>query len=73
MGRTRDAYIYRRAFDLAQAGTHSDFTSIISALLEEGYTEAAETLNTDLIQTDLNTICKRHSRGRDPSRRHIIK
>lgn len=64
MGREkRNEYVNRRAYELAMNGTHISAITIVSALVNEGYPEAADLLNTDLIRADLQNVCARHWKG----------
>lgn len=64
MGREkRNEYVNRRAYELAASGTHISAITIVSALVNEGYPEAADILNTDLIRADLQSVCARHWKG----------
>ena len=41
----REDYIYSRAYELAATGLHLEPITIVSALIKEGYPEAAEVLD----------------------------
>lgn len=57
---TREEYINRKAYSLAASGAHIDCITIVSALVDEGYPEAREFLDSDLIRSDLRRICRQH-------------
>ena len=59
----RSEYIYRRAYELAASGLHLEPITIISALIGEGYPEAAEILDGALVRDDLRQLCVRHWPG----------
>jgi hypothetical protein len=66
VGNERADDIYARAYVLASSGRHLDPRTIISALIEEGYPEAAELLESLLIHNDLRQVCRRHWPGARP-------
>jgi hypothetical protein len=53
----RADYIYSRAYELAASGLHLEPITIIAALVNEGYAEAAEILDSPLIRNDLQQVC----------------
>jgi hypothetical protein len=55
--------IYTRAYGLASSGCHVDPRTIISALKNEGYPEAADVLNSAQIRSDLRQVCRRNWAG----------
>lgn len=55
--------IYTRAYELASSGCHVDPRTIISALKDEGYSEAADVLNSAQIYNDLRQVCRRNWAG----------
>lgn len=64
MGQTkRIEYINQRAYDLAASGFHINPITVITALVQEGYPEAAELLNSAIIRADLRRVCVQHWRG----------
>ena len=63
MGDKRNDYIYTRAYELASSGCHVDSRTIISALKDEGYAEAADVLDRAQIRDDLRQVCRRHWPG----------
>jgi hypothetical protein len=61
--RDRDELIYRRAYELAASGFHINSITVVTALMQEGFSEAADLLNTELIRADIREVCSRHWRG----------
>ena len=61
--RKRSEYIYGRAYELAASGHHLEPLTIISALINEGFPEAAEILDSPLIRNDLREVCVRNWPG----------
>lgn len=59
----RSEYVSQRAYELAMSGTHISAITIVSALVNEGYPEAADILNADLIRADLQSVCVRYWKG----------
>ena len=59
----RKDYIYARAYGLASSGCHEDPRTIISALKDEGYPEAADVLDSAEIRNDLRRVCRRNWTG----------
>jgi hypothetical protein len=59
----REDYIYSRAYELAATGLHLEPITIISALIKEGYPEAAEILDNPLVRNDLRRVCARNWPG----------
>ena len=66
MADARHEYINARAYELAASGQHIDCITIVSALVAEGYPEASEILNSDLIRSDLRRVCAQHWQGVKP-------
>lgn len=64
----REAYICKRAYELASSGMHIEPITVISALVKEGYPEAADILKSDDIRGDLHVICAQSWKGAQPSR-----
>jgi hypothetical protein len=58
----REEYICQRAYELAETGQHIDCITIVTALVAEGFAEAPEVLNSDLIRADLRQVCAKHWR-----------
>lgn len=56
----RDANILFRAIELAESGYHIDCLTIESALVKEGFGEAAELLRNAHLRSGLRTICDKH-------------
>lgn len=56
----RDAKILFRAIELAESGYHIDCLTIESALVNEGYGEAAGLLRNVRLRSGLRTICDKH-------------
>jgi hypothetical protein len=56
----RDASILFRAIELAESGYHIDCITIESALIDEGYGEAATLLKNEALRRGLRTICDKH-------------
>ncbi|MCZ8545219.1 hypothetical protein OOJ09_13590 [Mesorhizobium qingshengii] len=52
----RTGHIYQRAHALAEGGAHNSPAEIVATLLDEGYPEAAELLNTRNIHADLRRV-----------------
>jgi hypothetical protein len=59
----REDYIYSRAYELAATGLHLEPITIVSALIKEGYPEAAEVLDNPLVRNDLRRVCARNWPG----------
>lgn len=64
---SRQDYIYKRAYELAASGFHINSITVVTALVQEGYPEAAELLNSRLSRSDLRDVCARHWQGVTPS------
>jgi hypothetical protein len=56
----RENQIYTRAYELAASGQHIDVITIVSALVQEGYDEAPDLLQGDIIRSDLRAVCRLH-------------
>jgi hypothetical protein len=56
----REEYICHRAYQLAETGLHIDCITIVSALIEEGFHDAPEVLNSNLIRADLRQVCAKY-------------
>jgi hypothetical protein len=54
--RARHEYVYRRAYELAASGSLNNSESIVLALVREGYPEARELLDSNIIRSDLQRI-----------------
>jgi hypothetical protein len=63
MGDKRKDDICIRAYELASSGCHVDPRTIVSALQDEGYSEAADVLNNAQICNDLRQVCRRNWAG----------
>jgi hypothetical protein len=64
--RQRENHVYKRAYELAASGLHISPITVVSALVKEGYPEAADLLNSDIVRADLRQVCARHWRGAAP-------
>lgn len=65
--RQRQDHIYKRAYELAASGVHINPITIVSSLVNEGYPEAADLLNSDLVRSDLRDVCTRRWKGVGPA------
>lgn len=61
--RMSEELIYQRAYELAMSGFHINSITVVTALVQEGFPEAAELLNSELARSDLRDVCARHWRG----------
>lgn len=59
----RTEYIYSRAYELAASGHHLEPITIISTIINEGYPEAEQILDSPLIRDDLRAVCVRNWPG----------
>jgi hypothetical protein len=51
-------HVYDRAHTLAESGFHQTPAEIVAVLVEEGYPEATELLNSENIRADLSRTCE---------------
>lgn len=58
--RKRETYVSNRARELAASGVHLSTTTIISALVEEGYREAQDLLGDPIVRDYLDKMCAAH-------------
>lgn len=61
--RKREELIYQRAYELAMSGFHINSITVVTALVQEGFPEAADLLNSEIARADLRDVCARHWRG----------
>jgi hypothetical protein len=62
-GLQREAYICKRAYELAASGFHIRPLTVVNTLVEEGFPEAADLLRIRALRDDLRTICAETWRG----------
>ena len=55
----KQAYVRRRAYELAESGTCTDYVTIEILLDREGYPEARDWLDDEYLRESLNKICDR--------------
>lgn len=67
IGLQREAYICKRAYELASSGLHIEPLTVVSILVEEGFPEAVDLLKIEDIRRDLHVTCAQNWRG---ARRH---
>lgn len=67
IGLKREAYICKRAYELARSGMHIEPLTVVSVLVREGYPEAADLLKIENFRRDLHVTCAQNWRG---ARRH---
>lgn len=62
----RQEQITKRAYELAASGVHISPITVVTALVEQGFPEAADILNNDLLRTDLRQVCAVSWKGARP-------
>jgi hypothetical protein len=53
----KEAYICKRAYELAGSGAHIEPITVISTLIREGFPEAEEILGDERVRDDLHLVC----------------
>jgi hypothetical protein len=62
-GLQREAYICKRAYELAASGYHIKPLTVVAALVREGYPDAPELLRIRPLREDLRKLCAASWRG----------
>lgn len=60
---TCEAYICKRAYELARTGYHIEPITVVSFLVGEGYPEAADLLGIEELRRDLHIVCAQNWKG----------